>query len=239
MSTISIGITSIGTSPRASRFRARQFITAPGVRRGTINVESLQKRSARIANLMLVAVLNQQQHTRCQRIASTFNPGNAGAVYHKQPLIRAAMTIPRTALCLSRLDDHFCRLAATISQGDPESFTEPKRFALHRVSCPAASFIEQLCVWLVSPFWRPASQGHAESRRSGGRWFAWTSLLKLLCERSSVLRPVASLNSCLYSRYGRSMAVNQQGWNSVDAEGSVGIVPQVLHQRVRAGREKC
>ena len=85
---------------------------------------------------MSVAVLNQQQHTRFQRIASTFNPGNAGAVYHKQPLIRAAMTIPRTALRLSRLDDHFCRLAATISQGDPESFAEPKRFALHRGSQP-------------------------------------------------------------------------------------------------------
>jgi hypothetical protein len=75
---------------------------------------------------MLVPVLDQQQHTRFERIASACDPGDAGAVYHKQPLIRSAMTISRTALRLSRLDNHLSRLATTISQGDPESFAEPK-----------------------------------------------------------------------------------------------------------------
>jgi len=69
---------------------------------------------------MLITVLDQHQNPLAQRQPSPLDPGFAGPAHHKQPLIRAPMTIPRTAFSVTGSDNHFSRLRTSIAERDPE-----------------------------------------------------------------------------------------------------------------------
>jgi hypothetical protein len=80
---------------------------------------------------MLIAVLDQQQYAGLEGITLAFDLSHTGARNDEEPLIGSAMTVGGAAFRAARLNHHFRRLAATVSQSDAKAFSEPKRFAFH------------------------------------------------------------------------------------------------------------
>lgn len=67
-----------------------------------------------IADLVLIAMFDQQQGDWLERVALSLDLSDSGAVHDKKPLIGAPMAIVRTTLGPAGLDDPLGRLAAPV-----------------------------------------------------------------------------------------------------------------------------
>jgi hypothetical protein len=115
----------------ASRPGARQLLTAFGISRWTIEIQCFEQRAARIPDLVLIAMFDEQQCPHSERIAVPFDLRHTRSCNHEQPLIGTPVPIVGTPFGIARLNHHLGSLATPVSQRNSKSFSKPEYFALH------------------------------------------------------------------------------------------------------------
>src|SRR6185312_2003214 len=107
---------------RSASFPAsRKRIAVLAIGRRRVEVQRAQERPARVADLMALLLLDEEQAPRAQRVAPAVHLGLAAAGEHAEPLVRAAMPIARIALGAAGLEHHLGCLGGAVA-GD---YAEP------------------------------------------------------------------------------------------------------------------
>src|SRR6185437_6281402 len=116
---------------------AWKLLAGSVVGRRHVEVDGPERRTAGVADLVPVALLDEEQRAGCQREPPPVHERLALAVHHVEPLVGAAMAIVRPALALSGSDDHGGRLRARVAERHAGSGPEAQGLALHaRGSAP-------------------------------------------------------------------------------------------------------
>src|SRR5690349_393089 len=90
----------------AGRLGRRQLIASSRVSRRAVEIQCLQRLPAGVLDLMLVAMLDEQQRAGAQRMLSALHDGGATTAGHIEPLIRATMPVRRTAFTVPGRNGH-------------------------------------------------------------------------------------------------------------------------------------
>src|SRR5207237_2672803 len=109
----------------SSSLAARQLVAVARIRRRDVEVERAQHPASGIADLVLVAALDEQQRPGAQSIALLVDRGHAATRLDEEPLVGAAMAVARVALALAGRDDHLRRLRVAIAQRDAKGRSLP------------------------------------------------------------------------------------------------------------------
>src|SRR6185295_9729698 len=124
------------------------------------------------ADLVPIAVLDQQQRRRPQRITTAVDRRHAAAAEDEEPLVGTCVSVLRVAFGLARFQHHLRRLRAPIAEHHVEPFPEPQRFAFHCTLLRSGQFIGPPSRFRGRARWRFVPPRASVLCRKFARWFA-------------------------------------------------------------------
>src|SRR5205823_4116703 len=114
------------------RLARGQLVAVAPVRGRHVDVEGLQPSAAGIADLVLVAALDEEQRAGLELVPALVHARFAAAGLDVEPLVGAAMAVVRIAFRIAGRKHHLRGLRSRVADRDAKALAEAKPLALHR-----------------------------------------------------------------------------------------------------------
>src|SRR5262245_4418674 len=108
-----------------------KLVAVRRIRGRNVEIESGEPRAPRVAYLVAIAVLDQQERSRAQRDAQFVDARHTRAGHDEEPLVGAVVAVTAVAFRVAGFQHQLRRLRAAVAEHHVEASSEPKRLVPH------------------------------------------------------------------------------------------------------------